>query len=103
MQVTDGVWTFSKEFTRFGFIPFGGRSTAVRLSSGGVWVLASTPLTAETKSAIDALGPVHFVVSPDSFHHLFLGRRLLQTRLWVLNECRRVQESIPGGEAHRTS
>lgn len=45
-------------FARFGVIPFGGRSTAIRLPSGGVWVLASTPLGAQTKAKLDELGPV---------------------------------------------
>lgn len=36
----------------------GGRSTAVKLSDGSVWVIASTPLSPETKEAIDNLGPV---------------------------------------------
>ena len=45
-------------FVRFGILPWGGRSTAIKLSTGDVWVLASTPLTEDTKSTIDKLGPV---------------------------------------------
>lgn len=30
----------------------------MKLSTGDVWVLASTPLTEETKATIDKLGPV---------------------------------------------
>ncbi|KIY74114.1 hypothetical protein CYLTODRAFT_416374 [Cylindrobasidium torrendii FP15055 ss-10] len=71
-EVTTGVWTFSKPFARFGLIPFGGRSTAVKLSTGGVWVVASTPLSKETKETLDKLGPVQWIVSPDAVHHLFL-------------------------------
>lgn len=41
-----------------GFLHFGGRSTAIKLSNNDVWVLASTPLTEATKSTIDKLGPV---------------------------------------------
>ncbi|CAK5272176.1 unnamed protein product, partial [Mycena citricolor] len=53
-------------FARFGIMPIGGRSTAIKLSDGGVWVLASTPLNPETKAKIDELGPVQCVclVSP---------------------------------------
>ncbi|KAF7348520.1 hypothetical protein MVEN_01369500 [Mycena venus] len=57
-EVTPDITIFSKPFARFGILPFGGRSTAVRLSTGDVWVLASTPLTPDTKAAIDRLGPV---------------------------------------------
>ena len=45
-------------FTRFGILPLGGRSTAIKLSSGDVWVLASTPLDEPTKTKLDELGPV---------------------------------------------
>lgn len=75
-QVTKDVWIFSRfalaalcsfsyfhlcfirPFARYGIFPMGGRSTAIRLSNGGVWVLASTELTEETKRKIDDLGTV---------------------------------------------
>lgn len=52
---------YHRPFSRFGLVPIGGRSTAVKLSDGGVWVLASTPLTEETKKTLDNLGPVKYV------------------------------------------
>ena len=76
-QVTQDVWTFSRcvlsyelgvdpdsgpgscsPFSRFGLFPIGGRSTAIKLKTGGVWVLASTPLDDETRSKLQELGPV---------------------------------------------
>ncbi|GJE95024.1 hypothetical protein PsYK624_112030 [Phanerochaete sordida] len=72
-EVTKDVWTFSCPFSRFGIIPFGGRSTAIKLSSGDVWVLASTPLNDATKTKLDELGPVKYIVGADAVHHLFLG------------------------------
>ena len=45
-------------FARFGLFPVGGRSTAIKLRGGDVWVLASTPLNEETKAKLDELGPV---------------------------------------------
>ncbi|KAF9028771.1 hypothetical protein BDZ89DRAFT_1133398 [Hymenopellis radicata] len=71
-EVAKDVWIFSKPFARGGLIPIGGRSTAVKLSNGGVWVLASTPLSTETKSTLDKMGPVEYIVSADRVHHLFL-------------------------------
>lgn len=72
-EVATGVWTFSRPFNRFGFFPVGGRSTAIKLSSGDVWVLASTPLNDETKTKLTELGPVKYIVSPDAEHHFFLA------------------------------
>lgn len=57
-QVATDVWTFSRPFARFGLIPVGGRSTAVRLNDGGVWVLASTPLDERTRERLQAMGEV---------------------------------------------
>jgi len=71
--VAKDVWIFSKPFARFGFIPVGGRSTAIKLPDGGVWVLASTPLNDETKKKINELGPVKYIIGPDAVHHLYLG------------------------------
>ncbi|KAF8324307.1 uncharacterized protein EI90DRAFT_3282056 [Cantharellus anzutake] len=77
-EVTPGVWTFSKPFTRYGILPIGGRSTVIKLSTqtdgkDDLWILASTPLTLETKTKVDELGVPKYLISPDSDHHLFLG------------------------------
>ncbi|CAE6499674.1 unnamed protein product [Rhizoctonia solani] len=73
-EVTHNVWTFSKPFARFGIFPVGGRSTAVRLQSGDVWVLASTSLNDETKAKLKEIGPVKYICGADAVHHLFLGQ-----------------------------
>ncbi|ELU37964.1 hypothetical protein AG1IA_08011 [Rhizoctonia solani AG-1 IA] len=90
-EVIQNVWTFSKPFARFGIFPVGGRSTAVRLQSGDVWLLASTPLNDETKAKLNELGTVKYVdlseaflliltflnryiCGADAVHHLFLGQ-----------------------------
>jgi len=54
------------------FLRIGGRSTAIKLNSGGVWLLASTPLNAVTKAKLEEMGPVEYIVAPDGVHHLFL-------------------------------
>ncbi|KAG2111792.1 hypothetical protein BD769DRAFT_1580765 [Suillus cothurnatus] len=72
-EVTKDVWIFSRPFARLGIFPMGGRSTAIKLRDGGVWVLASTPLTQETRNKIDELGEVKYIIGADAVHHLFLG------------------------------
>jgi len=54
------LFFFLSPFARFGVWPLGGRSTAIQLQKGGVWILASTPLDAETKTSLDKLGPVKY-------------------------------------------
>ncbi|CAL1708834.1 unnamed protein product [Somion occarium] len=72
-EVTKGIWTFSTPFKRFGVIPFGGRSTAIQLKDGAVWVLASTPLNEVTKNKLSELGDVRWIIGADAVHYMFLG------------------------------
>ena len=51
----------------------GGRSTAIKLSSGDVWVIASTPFNNETKVAVEKLGTVKYILAADADHHFFLS------------------------------
>ncbi|KIJ30807.1 hypothetical protein M422DRAFT_267638 [Sphaerobolus stellatus SS14] len=75
-QVAQDVWTFSRPFARMGIIPFGGRSTVIKLRDGNVWVLASTPLEDATKTKIDQLGALQrYIVGPDAVHYLYLSAR----------------------------
>ncbi|KAH7099121.1 hypothetical protein BKA62DRAFT_710948 [Auriculariales sp. MPI-PUGE-AT-0066] len=71
-EIVPGLRTYSAPFSRFNLIPFGGRSTAVRLSNGDVLVTASTALTSETKASVDELGPVKYLIALDGVHWLYL-------------------------------
>jgi len=72
-EITPELVTFSRPFSRFlGWFPVGGRSTAIKLSSGDIWVLASTPFNNETKVAVEKLGTVKYIVAPNVDHHFFL-------------------------------
>jgi len=79
---------------RYGFIPIGGRSTAIKLRSGDVWVLASTPLTESTRQTLDKLGPVKYIVGADIEHTLYLGAQ--HTFIMILASCM----SVSAGEFH---
>lgn len=48
------------------------RMAVARLSDGGVWVWSPVALTDELANAVDAIGPVRHIVSPNKIHHLFL-------------------------------
>jgi len=52
----------------------GGRSTAIKLSDGDVWVLASTPLCDQTKAKLRELGDVRYIIGADLVHNLYLGQ-----------------------------
>jgi hypothetical protein len=55
----------------FGF-PYPTRMAIVRLSTGKLWVWSPIALTRELTAAVEALGPVGYIVSPNKLHHLFL-------------------------------
>ena len=56
----------------FGF-PYPTRMAVARLSDGSVWIWSPVALSPEIESAVDALGPVRHIVSPNKIHHLFLS------------------------------
>ncbi|MGH8138489.1 MAG: DUF4336 domain-containing protein [Steroidobacteraceae bacterium] len=56
----------------FGF-PYPTRMAVVRLSTGKVWVWSPIALTRELSDAVEAIGPVDCIVSPNKLHHLFLS------------------------------
>lgn len=68
----EGVWSATRPVRFFG-LETGTRMTVVRLSSGGLFVHSPVALDAETRAAVDALGPVRAVVAPSIFHHLHVG------------------------------
>ncbi|GAA5875810.1 hypothetical protein JCM8547_005320 [Rhodosporidiobolus lusitaniae] len=66
------VTTFSAPFSRMG-LPFGGRSTAISLEDGSVFLAASTPLDPQTLSTITSLGNVKHLVALDAEHTMYTG------------------------------
>ena len=69
----------------FGF-PYPTRMAVAVLSDGCVWVWSPVALTEELASAVEAIGPVGHIVSPNKLHHLFLGewaKRWPRARLYA--------------------
>lgn len=57
----------------FSGFPYPTRMAVARLSTGEVWVWSPVALTRELAAAVEAIGPVRFIVSPNKLHHLFLA------------------------------
>jgi len=72
-ELAKDVWIFSAPYSRSGVLPIGGRSTAIKLSTGGVWIFATHSLDAATRAKLAELGDVRFIVSADRDHHDFLS------------------------------
>lgn len=52
--------------------PYPTRMAVVRLSSGATWIWSPIELTEDLAAAVQALGPVEQIVSPNKLHHLAL-------------------------------
>src|SRR6185437_12849255 len=68
-----GIWTAEGPVVSFMTFPYSTRMAVVRLSGGGLFVWSPIALADPLKRAVDALGPVQCIVSPNRIHHLFLG------------------------------
>jgi hypothetical protein len=55
-------------------IPYPTRMTIVRLSNGRLWIWSPIELNSELEKAVDGLGSVEYLVSPNKLHHLCLGQ-----------------------------
>lgn len=53
--------------------PYAMRSLVVRLPGGKLFVSSPARLTDERRRAVNALGKVRYLVSPNKLHHLFMG------------------------------
>lgn len=56
----------------FNGFPYPTRMAVARLSTGALWVWSPVALTEALATAVDALGPVAHIVSPNKLHHLFM-------------------------------
>ena len=56
----------------FGF-PYPTRMAVARLADGSAWVWSPIALTPELERAVESIGPVRHIVSPNKIHHLFLS------------------------------
>ncbi|MCP3139502.1 DUF4336 domain-containing protein [Pyxidicoccus xibeiensis] len=69
--VAEDVHVLTVDF-KMGAFDLGGRMTVVRLPDGGLWVHSPVRFSPEARAAVDALGPVRFLVAPNLMHHLSL-------------------------------
>jgi hypothetical protein len=72
-SLAPGLWGFEHDLFMPGGLHFRGRTTVVRLPSGGVLLHSPNPIDDALANAIEALGPVEVLVAPNCLHHLHFG------------------------------
>lgn len=71
-KLDENLWV-AEQPLRFMGLSVGARMTVIRMADGGLWVHSPLRLLPERREAVEALGPVRFLVAPNKFHHLFIG------------------------------
>ena len=72
-EIDADIWIADGPTVPFFGIPYPTRMTVVRLGDGGLWVCSPIRLDDGLKAAVEGLGLVRYLVSPNKIHHLFLG------------------------------
>ncbi|MFI5395031.1 MAG: DUF4336 domain-containing protein [Candidatus Binatia bacterium] len=67
------IWIAAGPSVRFFGFPYPTRMTVVRLTDGSLWVCSPIALSTALAAAVNACGPVRYLVSPNKIHDLFLG------------------------------
>ena len=70
--LAEDLWVREQPLRFYG-VEVGTRMTVVRLADGALWLHSPVRPTAELRAAIDALGPVRWLVAPNRWHHLYVG------------------------------
>ena len=72
VPIDDSIWMAEGEIVRFFGFAYPTRAVIVRMAGGQLWVWSPISLTPALRSAVDALGTVAHLVSPNKLHHLYL-------------------------------
>lgn len=72
-EIDRDIWLADGPAVNFFGAPYPTRMTVVRLADGGLWVCSPIHLEGGLQAAIEALGSVSCLVSPNKLHHIFLS------------------------------
>lgn len=72
--VAKNIWIVDADNISFYGLPYSTRMTIIRLKNGDLFIHSPTPLTAELKQAVKALGTVKHLVSPNWIHYAYINQ-----------------------------
>jgi len=72
--IDEAIWIADGPVVSFFGFPYSTRMTLVRLADGGLWVCSPVRLDDDLHAAVERLGTVRHLVSPNKIHHLYLGQ-----------------------------
>ncbi len=68
------IWIADGETVSVAGFRYPTRMALIRLGDGGLFVWSPTALSDQLRADVTALGPVRFIVAPNSLHHLFIAQ-----------------------------
>jgi hypothetical protein len=71
-EVGDRLWLAEGGIVSFYGFPYPTRALIARLDDGGLWVWSPVCLSPAMRAAVDGLGEVAHLVSPNKLHHLYM-------------------------------
>lgn len=73
--IAPGIWHAKRAFKVAG-MAMTARMTVVQLADGGLWLHSPILIDDALRGALDAIGPVQYIVAPNKAHHLFVNKCL---------------------------
>lgn len=71
-QIDDALWLAEGKIVSFYGFPYPTRAAIARFEDGTLWVWSPVELDDALRGAVDELGRVAYLVSPNKIHHLYL-------------------------------
>lgn len=68
------IWIADGETVSVAGFRYPTRMALIRLGDGGLFVWSPTALSDQLRADVTALGPVRFIVAPNSLHHFFIAQ-----------------------------
>ena len=96
--ITEGLWGYEYDLFMFGIVHITVRPLVATLPEGGLWLCSPGPITDARAAQIEALGPVRHLVSPNLYHHRYLGdaaRRWPEATIWAPEGLAKKRPDLP--------
>ena len=75
IPIGPGIWHAQRGFTVSG-LAMTATMTVVQLADGRLWLHSPIQIDDALRTALDAIGPVAYIVAPNKVHHLFVKKAL---------------------------
>lgn len=72
-QFGEEIWTATGPTVSVAGFGYPTRMAVIRLTGGALFIWSPVALSADLRTAVDRLGPVHHVVAPNTLHHRFVN------------------------------